>query len=246
VSFLPELTFFLFGLGFASLVWAVTSASRHHPSGADRPVCEHCERELSPASWLPLYGFGLALKCRSCGRFQPAARLVWELAVGGYFVLLWQQFEDSREALWALLSAVPLLFIFAADVRRHILYMNSIYLSFAIALTLGVIDGPRATGSVLLGLTAGVAISTAYFALSRWVFRSMRFRLTSVSIGDLYVSAAAGALVRADGILPAFAIGAVMALLASVTLPLLTERLRGRVMAFAPFLCLGSLITLLR
>jgi prepilin signal peptidase PulO-like enzyme (type II secretory pathway) len=246
VNLLPYLVFFVVGLAFASFLWVVTSASRNVPAATARPICAHCGSKLSRPAWLPLYGFGFAWKCRSCGRNQPTFRLVWEIAVSGYFALLWQQLGDSSELLWALLSAIPLLFIFIVDVRRHLLYMNSIYLSLTIALGLGIIDGPRATGNVLLGLTAGVAISVAYFALSRWVFRSMRFRLTSVSMGDLYVSAAAGALVRADGILPAFAIGTALALVASVVVPIVSEQMRGQVIAFAPFLCIGSLLTLLK
>jgi prepilin signal peptidase PulO-like enzyme (type II secretory pathway) len=51
--------------------------------------------------------------------------------------------------------------------------------------------------------------------------------------------------VRGDGVVPAFVIAVILAVIASVLLPLFSKSSRGHATAYGPFLCLGGLITLL-
>ena len=73
----------------------------------------------------------------------------------------------------------------------------------------------------------------------------MNFKVSAVGVGDVYIAAAVGAIVRGDGIVPAFVIAVILAVIASVLLPLFSKSARQRATAYGPYLCLGGLITLL-
>lgn len=244
------MTFLLIGLmvaGFflASLLWNLSEIGLGLSSRQLQPVCAQCSAGLPATTWLPIYGFLTARTCRACGATQPHVRLVWELAVAAYFLILGWQLDDTRQLVFAGIAAIPLLLILIIDARGNVLYLNSIVLALIVAAVLGFLDGPRGMGSAMVGLIGGVAIATAFFALSRWVFRSMNFRVSAVGIGDVYIAAAVGAIVRGDGIVPAFVIAVTLAVLASILLPIFSQSARSHATAYGPFLCLGGLITLL-
>jgi prepilin signal peptidase PulO-like enzyme (type II secretory pathway) len=233
------------GLLLAAVLWNLSEIGLGMSVHQLNPACSTCRVALSATTWLPLYGFFTAWRCRSCSTRQPRGRFIWEIAVAGYFFLLGWKWDDSRQLLFAAISAVPLLLILIIDLRGNVLYLNSIVLAFVVAAILGFIDGPRSMGSAMVGLIAGVAIALAFFALSRWVFRSMNFKVSAVGIGDIYIAAAVGAIVRGNGVVPAFVIAVILAVSASVLLPLFSKSSRGHATAYGPFLCLGGLITLL-
>lgn len=235
---------FLVGLFVAALVWNFSElGSSRNPHV--HPTCTQCRASLRSTTWLPFYGFLTAWRCPSCQTRQPRSRFAWELAVGAYFLLLGWQWGDSRQLVYTLISAIPLLLILIIDLRGNVLYLNSIVLAFVVAAVLGFIDGSRELGLTLIGLTAGAAVAIAFFALSRWVFRSMGLRVTAVGVGDIYIAAAVGAIVRGDGIVPAMVFAVVLAIVASIALPLLSEPARHHATAYGPYLCLGGLLTLL-
>jgi prepilin signal peptidase PulO-like enzyme (type II secretory pathway) len=233
------------GFLLAAVLWNLSEIGLGMSVHQLNPACVKCGSTLPVTTWLPLYGFFTAWRCRSCATKQPRSRLVWEGAVAGYFFLLGWKWDDSRQMLFAAISAVPLLLILIIDLRGKVLYLNSIVLAFVVAAVLGFIDGPRSMGSAMVGLIGGIAIALAFFALSRWVFRSMNFKVSAVGVGDVYIAAAVGAIVRGDGIVPAFVIAVILAVCASVLLPLISKSSRGHATAYGPFLCLGGLITLL-
>jgi prepilin signal peptidase PulO-like enzyme (type II secretory pathway) len=234
----------LLGIVVAAPLWNLSElGSKRNPHV--RPTCIQCGAMLPPGTWLPFYGFLTAWACPVCQTRQPRSRFAWELAVGAYFLLLGWKWDDSRDLVFALVSAAPLLLILIIDLRGNVLYLNSIVLAFAVAAVLGFVDGPRALGSAMIGLIGGVAIASAFFALSRWVFRSASLRVSAVGVGDIYVAAAVGAIVRGDGIVPAMVFAVVLAVIASIALPLVSKSARRHATAYGPFLCLGGLLTLL-
>jgi prepilin signal peptidase PulO-like enzyme (type II secretory pathway) len=234
----------MLGVVVAALLWNVSELGLSRGPHV-RPTCVRCGATLPPATWLPFYGFLTAWTCSACQTRQPRSRFAWELAVGAYFVLLGWKWGDSRDLVFTLISAAPLMLILIIDLRGNVLYLNSIVLAFVVAAVLGFIDGPRALGSAMVGLIAGIAIASAFFALSRWVFRSMSLRVSPVGVGDIYIAAAVGAIVRGDGIVPAMVFAVVLAVIASIALPLVSESARRHATAYGPFLCLGGLLTLL-
>lgn len=243
IPLLPGL--FVAGLFLAALLWNLSEI------GSDRsrrgwPVCAQCGAPLRATTWLPLCGALTAWSCPSCHTRQTRSRFAWELAVATYFLLLGWKWGASDHLVYTAVSAVPLLLILIIDLRDNVLYLNSIVLALAVAAILGFIDGPRGLGSAMTGLIAGVAVAASFFALSRWVFRSMNLRVSPIGVGDIYIAAAVGAIVRADGIVPALAFAVITAVIASVALPLVSERARHHATAYGPFLCLGGLLTLLR
>ncbi len=235
----------IIGLLLAAALWNLSEIGLGMSSRQLHPVCVQCSLPLRNTTWLPLYGFLTAWRCRSCGVKQPRSRLLWEVIVAAYFFFLGWKWDDSRHLVFAAVSAVPLLLIFIIDLRGNVLYLNSIVLAFIVAAVLGFLDGPAAMGTAMVGLTAGVAIAIAFFALSRWVFRSMQFKISSIGVGDIYIAGAVGAIVRSDGIVPAFVIAVILAVTASVLLPIFSKSARSHATAYGPFLCLGGLLTLL-
>ncbi len=233
------------GLFLAAALWNLSDIGLGLSSRQLHPVCGHCKAAYPATTWLPLAGFFTAWRCRACGERQPRGRLYWEAAVAAYFLLLGWQWDESRQLLFAAISALPLLLILIIDLRGNVLYLNSIVLALVVATVLGFIDGPHAMGSAMAGLIGAVAITMAFFALSRWVFRSMNFKVSSVGVGDIYIAAAVGAIVRGDGIVPTFVIAVILAVSASVLLPIFSKSARQHATAYGPFLCLGGLFTLL-
>ena len=237
----------LIALGFVlgAALWNLSEIGLGKGSRQLHPACRKCGSALPATTWLPLGGFLTAWRCRSCGVSQSRIRLVWEIGVAIYFFLLGWKWDDSRQLVFAAISAVPLLLILVIDLRGNVLYLNSIVLALVVATVLGFIDGPRSMGSAMVGLIAGIAITIAFFALSRWVFRSMNFKVSAIGVGDIYIAAAVGAIVRGDGIVPAFVIAVILAVSASVFLPIVSRSARQHATAYGPFLCIGGLVTLL-
>lgn len=233
------------GFLLAAVLWNLAEIGLGRGSRQLRPACANCHVTAPSAIWLPLDGFFTARRCRACSAMQPNSRLVWEVSVAVYFFLLGWVWDDHRQLLFAAISAVPLLLILIIDLRGNMLYLNSIVLALAVAAVLGFLDGPRGMGSAMVGLIGGVAITVAFFALSRWVFRSMNFKISAIGVGDIYIAAAVGAIVRGDGLVPAFVIAVILAVTASVLLPLVSKSARQHATVYGPFLCLGGLITLL-
>jgi prepilin signal peptidase PulO-like enzyme (type II secretory pathway) len=242
---LPLLVLIVVGLAIAAALWNLSElGSRRNPNV--QPTCVHCGTTLPVVTWLPFYGFLAAWRCRSCGTRQPGSRFVWEIAVGIYFGIIGWKWDDTHHLLVAVVAAIPLLLILIIDLRGHVLYLNSIVLALAVAALLGFLEGPRGMGSAMVGLIGGVAIAAAFFALSRWVFRSLSLRVSNIGIGDVYIAAAVGSIVRGDGIVPAFAFAVIFTLLGSVLLPIFSKSARHRATAYGTYLCLGGLLTLIR
>lgn len=233
------------GLMVAAALWNLSElGSRRNPN--IRPTCIQCRAALPATTWLPFYGFLTAWRCRACGAVQPKSRFLWEILVGGYFGIIGWKWDDPRDLIVAVVASIPLLLILIIDLRGHVLYINSIVLALVVAAILGFLDGPRGMGSAMVGLIGGVAIAAAFFALSRWVFRSMSLRVSNIGVGDVYIAAAVGALVRGDGIVPAFAFAVIFTVLGSVLLPVVSKSARHRATAYGTYLCLGGLLTLIR
>jgi prepilin signal peptidase PulO-like enzyme (type II secretory pathway) len=233
------------GLAIAAVLWNLSELGSRRNSTI-QPTCIQCRAALPITTWLPFYGFLTAWRCRACGAMQPKSRFLWEILVGSYFGFIGWKWDDPRDLLVTAAAAIPLLLILVIDLRGHVLYLNSIVLALVVAAILGFVDGPRGMGAAMVGLIAGVAIATAFFALSRWVFRSMSLRVSNIGIGDVYIAAAVGALVRGDGIVPAFAFAVIFTLLGSVLLPVVSKSARHRATAYGTYLCLGGLLTLIR
>lgn len=233
------------GLAVAAMLWNLSElGSRRNPN--IQPACVQCSHPLPAMTWIPFYGVLTAWRCRSCGTRQPTSRFVWEIAVGIYFGVIGWKWDDAHTLLFTVAAAIPLLLILIIDLRGHVLYLNSIVLALAVAAVLGFLDGPRGLGSAMIGLIGGIAIAAAFFALSRWVFRSLSLRVSNIGIGDVYIAAAVGALVRGAGIVPAFAFAVIFTLLGSVLLPVFSKSARLRATAYGTYLCLGGLLTLIR
>lgn len=235
----------LLGLLIASVLWNFSAlGSRRNPQF--RPVCAHCRASLPAVTWLPFYGFLLAWRCPACRTRQPRTRFLWEIAICVYFAAMGWKWDDTRHLIFGVVAAIPLLLILVIDLRGNVLYFNSIVLALAVGAALGFLDGPRGMGSAMVGLTAGVGIAVAFFALSRWVFRSMSLRVSNIGVGDLYIAAAVGGIVRGDGVVPAFAFAVIFTMLGSVLLPVISKSARHRATAYGTYLCLGGLLTLIR
>src|SRR5688500_17526385 len=114
----------LLGLFVGSAVWVIgrAQAARRPPFGY--PLCGRCQQSLRALAWLPLWGIGLARRCRHCGAHQPPARAVFELLVAVYFAVAAWRLAGSLDLAATLVFTVPLLVILLVDLWTRFIYTN--------------------------------------------------------------------------------------------------------------------------
>ena len=66
------------GIVLAAILWNLSEIGLGLNARQLQPACAHCMAALPATTWLPLYGFFTAWRCKSCGARQPRSRLVWE------------------------------------------------------------------------------------------------------------------------------------------------------------------------
>ena len=167
-------------------------AETEHSPHLHRMPWPHGDDYLAAVLWIPDC-LARAVPAAHCSQNPDSCGKSWSEAISGSSAWKW---DDPRDLLAMVAAAIPAAPDPGHRPARYVLYINSIVLALVVAAILGFLDGPRGMGSAMVGLIGGVAIAAAFFALSRWVFRSMSLRISNIGIGDVYIAAAVGALVR--------------------------------------------------
>lgn len=233
-------------VGAAVWVLSRNRASERYPLAA--PACANpaCGEPLPAAGWLPLFGFGTARRCATCGASQPVRRLLFEGAVGAYYALAAARTPvgERLDLAAVLVFAVPLLIVLLIDWWTRFIHTDVIGVGLLAGLGFAAVDGIGALLGAVAAALGAVAIIACFFGLATVFYRSVK--AVPIGLGDVYLAAMIGAMVRLPGVIPALFLGILLAGVGSVLL--LATRRAGRrdAIPYGPYLCVGALLALLR
>jgi len=226
-----------------SAVWVVAHAQAAKRPPFSGPACDACGAALRPAAWLPLVGFGLGRRCSACGLAQSALRPVFEIAVAAFFALLAVRQGWSLDLMAAMLFALPLLVILLVDWWTKLIYTNVIGFGMLLGFTYALVGGLGALVNSFLSATGAVLVFGLLFVVAAVVYRNIR--VVPFGLGDVYLAAMIGSMVRYPLVVSALFLGIFLAGIVLVLL-LATKRVTRRsAVPYGPFLCAGGLIALM-
>lgn len=225
-----------------AVIWNLAAALVGGRAVRVGPACVGCQAPLPAPAWLPVFGFGVLLKCPACGARQPLVRVPFELAFAAYFGLAGALIDDALRLTAALVFAVPLAAVALIDLRGRVVFPNLLAAGAALGLVLAAPEGLGQVGDALLGVATGVVGVAIYFVAVRWAFG--RTRVTPIWTADILLAGMIGAMTRWPVVLTALFLGFALGGLAVVAAVALRRRL-VRSVVYGPFLCLGALIAIL-
>lgn len=208
----------------------------------DGPACDACGKPLSPAVWLPFYGFGALGECAQCEARQDIRRPVFEVAVAGYFALAASSISGGLDLAATLAFSVPLLVILLVDAWTRLIHTNLIGLGLLLGFGFAAADGLRPLMRAGVGFAAAAALFAGFYVLAGLLYRNVR--VVPFGLGDVYLAAMIGAMTRWPDVLPALIYGVLLAGVISVVLLVSRRATRKQVIPYGPYLCLGALLAL--
>lgn len=200
------------------------------------------ERGWTVTGWLPFGGLGAGRSAPAAGAYWKSLRPLFEIAVAAYWAFVAWRYSDQLDMLAALIFSVPLLIIFLVDAWTRLIHTNIIAIGIVAGWTFALLDGLRQLGSSGLAMVAAAVAFLALFLLAFVIYRNLN--VVPFGMGDVYLAAMIGAMVRLPHIAAALIYGIV---LAGVTLGLLllTRRVgRRQAVPYGPFLVIGALIVI--
>jgi prepilin signal peptidase PulO-like enzyme (type II secretory pathway) len=231
-------------LGFfvASATWTIArnQASRRPLFGL--PLCDAGDGETRAMTWFPLMGFGMARTCPSNAGRQSAKRLLYEFAVAGYFALAALRIDDGMELVSVVVFSIPLLIIFLVDSWTRLIHTNIIGLGVMLGLLFAALDGVRQLGSSVIAMAAAAAVFAGIFFLAIVIYRNPK--VVPFGLGDVYLAAMIGAMVRLDDVVRALFTGILLAGISLALLLVLKRVSRKQAVPYGPYLALGAMIAL--
>jgi len=183
--------------------------------------------------WVPFAGAGAPA--------LPA--ILFELGVGLYFALLvGRHGDDPGRVLTVILFSIPLLVLLLVDAWTRLIHTNLIAGGLGLGLIAAAFAGWPDLGRAVAGGLVGLAIFGLFYLVAEFISR--RARVVPFGLGDVYLAAMIGTMVRFDRVFFALFAGILLAALASVVL-LFTRRFGARQpLSFGPYLCAGALAAL--
>lgn len=230
------------GLVAGSAIWVVSRAQAARRPLFSGPVCEACQQSQSALAWLPLSGFGAARRCTACGASQAWLRPGFEVAVALYMGLLALVYGWNWDLLAATLFSVPILVILLVDWWTRLIYTNVIGVGLIFGLGAAALEGWSELVNAAFSAIGAAAVFGLLFVLAAVIYRNIR--VVPFGLGDVYLAAMIGSMVRFPAVVSALFLGV---FLAGVILMLLlaTKRVSRRTaVPYGPFLCAGALISI--
>lgn len=230
------------GLFAGSAIWVFSRAQVGGRPLFSGPVCEACQHPQSALAWLPLSGFGVARRCAACGVSQGWVRPGFEIAVALYMALLALEYGWSGDLLAAALFTLPILVILLVDWWIRLIYTNVIGLGLILGLGAAALDGWSELVNAAFSAVGAAAVFGLLFVMAALIYRNVR--VVPFGLGDVYLAAMIGSMVRFPAVMTALFLGV---FLAGVILMLLlaTKRVSRRTaVPYGPFLCAGALISI--
>lgn len=202
------------------------------------PVCNGVS--LGLAAWLPVAGFRAE---RACGA-DPAAkrRPIFELAVAVYFGIAASRVSEELDLLAIVLFSIPLLMIFLVDAWTRLIHTNVIGLGILLGWASAATDGPGQLLRSVGAMAAAALVFAGIFFLAVVIYRNPK--VVPFGLGDVYLAAMIGSMVRLDDVARALLYGIFLAGI-TLALGLATRTLnRKQAVPYGPYLVLGCLVVL--
>ena len=233
------------GLFAASVIWTLADKQIRGRLTHLRPTCLSCGEALPHRTWLPLSWLVDGGRCPNCGDSDAIPRRRWEIAVAVYLAAAVLLLDAGDSWVRLLIASLPLLLILAVDLKVQAVFLQACYLAVVVGLFLGLTESASEAADSMAGMAIAMILAAIFLLITRWLYRSLNVRTTPMGLTDLYIAAAAGAIVRADALVPAMVAAVLMAAAYGIVGPVLRPRMRSRLAPFGPFLCAGGLVALL-
>lgn len=193
--------------------------------------------------WLPLFGFGRGRTDSHSGATRSRWEVAFEITTAAYFALLGWRFGISIDAVMIICFSVPLLVIGLVDLWTRLIHTNVIFFGLALGWVFAALDGGRSLLDSVLGMAIGGGVFVLIFVVAILIYRNIR--VVPFGLGDVYLAAMIGAMVRVDLVMRALVFGIFLA--GIILAALLAARVlsRKQAVAYGPYLCLGALLTLI-
>jgi leader peptidase (prepilin peptidase) / N-methyltransferase len=248
------LIYFVLGLIVGSFLNVLISRLHTAETILGRSKCPHCEAKIRWYDNIPLFSFAiLGTRCRDCKEKISWQYPAVELATGIIFSLVGVYFLDTIDYLswlhifyyWIIFSM--LLVIFVYDLRHMEIPMIVVWTGVGLTIIyLLFIDwaGFDSTAGLLSlnifsGMLAGIAAFLFFFLLSAGS------REKWMGMGDAYVALLMGLIVQWPGILIALVLAFTIGAIFGIILIALGKKTMQSQVPFAPFLVVGTLLTVI-
>ena len=118
-----------------------------------------------------------------------------------------------------------------------------IFLGVALGWVFAAMDGGHSLLDSVIGMAVGGGVFIFFFVAAILIYRNIR--VVPFGLGDVYLAAMIGAMVRIDLVMRALFIGIFLAGIILAALLAAKVLSRKQAVAYGPYLCLGALITLM-
>lgn len=233
MSLTVSILFGIVGLLAGSAVW---NAARNQSANA--PLLGVAGERRALLLWAPLGGFIVE-------RDQPRAqwRILFEILMGVYWGIAAHEHEGKLDLAAVLVFSFPLAVILLVDLWTRLIHTNLIMAGAIAGLAVAAADSPTALLKSFAGMIVATLVFALFFVLAAVMYRNVK--VVPFGLGDVYLAAMIGAMVRIGFIAPALFLGILLGGVSLVALLLLKRVSRRQAVAYGPYLCLGALITLL-
>jgi leader peptidase (prepilin peptidase)/N-methyltransferase len=190
-------------------------------------------------SWLPILG---AVRPATHSATPPRA-LLFQLGVALYYALLVVRHgEDPGWVVSVMLFTVPLLILLLVDAWTRLIHTNVIAAGVLLGLVSATFEGFPELGQAVAGGLVALAIFGLFYVLTGLL--AERGRPVPFGLGDVYLAAMIGVMVRFDRVFFALFAGLALAGLAGIVLLLGRRHSSRQPLSFGPYLCAGALLAL--
>ena len=197
---------------------------------------------MPPVAWLPLLGLLRARTDPSTGMAQYRWRPIFELATAAYFVIAAAQLGGSSELTTVLVCSVPLLVMGLVDYWTRLIHSVVVLAGIGVGLLFALQDGPRGLAESALAMVLAALAFGFFYVMVIVVYKNPK--ASPFGLGDVYLAAMIGAMVRLDDVVRALFLGMLISgvILGGLLLAKVLDR--KQTVAYGPYLCLGALLTL--
>ena len=206
-----------------------------------RSICPHCGEQLRWYQNVPLLSYlGLRGKCGFClGRISFRYPLVEALNCGAWLYFFWVYGLTVEGGIYAVLVSA-LIVVFFIDLDFQIIPDSITLPGMVIGLGLSFVPGGIGIVQSGIGLLVGGVALYLIALLGDWLFKK-----ESMGGGDIKLAAMLGSFLGWQKVLFVFMASAVVGLVASIAIMIVSSRVREtRMIPFGPFIAIAAFVAI--